>query len=96
MVFVRYRRPQDYRFGRGSQLTRNSFALEDVHTGEAGTTQSFYEPHEMLALLSVFGGGDWVSLNMDYDNPQNGRIIRNCDGIIWGSCVHRASDGDCL
>jgi SAM-dependent methyltransferase len=90
-VFCRFRTPLDFRFGRGQQISHRSFRMTENETGEKGTIQSFYEPHEMLAMLTPFRlqtDGLQV-LSLMFDNPQNGRMVRNYDAVIWGRSVDR-------
>ncbi len=57
------------------------------YTGEKGALNVFWQEHELLELLRDTLGlppERQAILRVDYDNVQDGRLIRNSDIVLWG------------
>jgi len=88
-IFLRTRTVSDYRYARGDEIAPNEFILRLKETGEEGLLNVFYQEWELVELV-------WKNLNIDlskltilhvdFDNVQNGKIIRNSDLVLWGKC----------
>ncbi|WP_140986526.1 class I SAM-dependent methyltransferase [Asticcacaulis tiandongensis] len=85
-VFLRTRLIDDYRYGRGEKTGENGFILDTPETGEKGLYHRFYTEAELLAIMhQSFGITAPVALRVNFDNHQNGEIIRhNSDLVLWG------------
>lgn len=85
-VYFKFRTPEDWRFGKGPELERNTFRIDVWETGEEGATMAFYEPSEVCELLDSTLGPlqDRVVLLESHENIQNGLLIDNRDVIVWG------------
>jgi len=86
LVYFKFRTPEDWRYGRGSELEKDTFRLDVWETGEEGATMAFYEPSEVCDLLDRALGPlkDRVVLLESHENIQNGQLVDNRDVIVWG------------
>ncbi len=85
-LFIRTRLLSDYRYGRGEEIGKNSFRLTGKETGEAGCVNTFFSDSGLvLKLKEFFSFRDYVSLNVLFENPQNGRTVSNADIVFWAT-----------
>lgn len=84
--FLRMRDVSDSRYGNGERVGDNAYLLTDDHTGERGLLNVFYRREMLQAILRDELGAepDSVWLRCDFDNWQNGVVVRNSDHIAWG------------
>jgi len=83
--FLRMRTPEDYRCGKGVQLSPRSWRLTIAETGERDCTVTCYRKEEFEVILSSL----WKPVRTcwckcRFDNPQNGVLVTNDDFIVWG------------
>jgi SAM-dependent methyltransferase len=88
-VFVRTRRVDDYRYGRGEEEEPDGFRLKTPETGEAGLFNLFYTEAALTGLLAAtLGLADPTVLTCCFDNVQAGQLVpNNSDVIVWGACA---------
>jgi len=86
-VFCRFRTPEDYRFGKGTNLGCNSFRLNLKETSEYNCINAFYDVQSMLNLLEPCS----IDLNkisvmkLFFDNlGLEGKMIDNKEMVLWG------------
>jgi SAM-dependent methyltransferase len=86
-VYVRIRRKDDYRCGRGERVAPDTWRLATPETGEAGLINRFYDEAEAVALLrATLDLQDIVVLGLSFDNVQSGVLISpNSDLILTGT-----------
>ena len=85
-LFIRTRLLSDYRYARGDEIGKNSFMLTEKETGEAGCVNTFFSDSGLvLKLKEFFSFKDYVSLNVLFENPQNGRTVSNADVVFWAT-----------
>ena len=84
--FIRWRSVNDYRFNKGTEISKNSFKLNISETGEKGCIVTFMGKEEMLNLVNTYFDFEKqpVFLKCTFDNIQNGKIVSNDDMIFWG------------
>ena len=85
-VYFKFRTPEDWRYGKGTEVERNTFLLEAEETGEGGSVIAFYEPDELCEIVDSTLGPlrDTHVLLESHQNIQNGTLIDNRDVIVWG------------
>jgi len=86
-VFLIERLVDDFRFGKGIQLSRNRFQLKIADTGELDQIIQFFEINEIVRDLYLSFGlerKDVTLLEQKFDNLQNSIIVRNSELIVWG------------
>lgn len=85
-VNFKFRTPEDWRYGKGVEIEKNTFQLDVWETGEEGLTMAFYEPDDLCTLIDHTLGPlhDRVVLLESHENIQNGLHIDNRDVIVWG------------
>lgn len=86
LFFIRSRTRQDWRYGRGREVAPHAFILDCTETGEHGLLNVFYDPDELVALITS-GLGTLERpqiLRTRYENPQMGAIVTNDEVVIWG------------
>ena len=85
-VFVRLRRCDDYRCGRGEEVAPNTWRLATPETGEAGLSVHFYDEAEAVALVrTTLDLQDIAVLRVSFDNIQSGVLVApNSDLVISG------------
>ena len=85
-VYFKFRTPDDWRFGKGDFVERNTFVLNATETGEAGATMVFYDPDDLCETLEAIYGGlkDRHVFLESHQNIQNATLINNHDVIVWG------------
>lgn len=85
LLFLTVRTPEDYRYGRGKALGERSFRLGIEETGEKGCIVTFLSEPEILGLLDgSFEFSSRLVSRQEYENFQNGHLVRNCDITVWG------------
>lgn len=84
-VFFRMRDLDDYRFGKGKLVGKNSFVLEIDETNEKGCTNTFFSPGDFLQLArDVFNFKSYSVLKSSSQNQQPGHVVLNSDFILVG------------
>ena len=85
-VYVKFRTPEDWRYGKGREVERDTFRLEVDETGESGATMAFYTPDDLCQILDATIGPlhDRQVLLESHQNVQNGVRVDNRDVIVWG------------
>ena len=85
LFFLRFRTPEDYRYGKGKSVGHDAFILENGVTGEDGAFCRFYQLERMQELLKKqLGAADMTTLRVSYENIQNDTVVKNDDVVIWG------------
>ena len=83
LLFLRFRSLEDYRNGRGVQISENSYILDTQD--ENGVFCQFYDTKIMIKILiDELGLRDFHTLYVSYENIQNNIKVKNCDVIVWG------------
>jgi len=85
-VYFKFRTPEDWRYGKGREVERDTFQLEIDETGESGATMAFYTAEDLCQLLDATIGPlhDRHVLLESHQNVQNGVLVDNRDVIVWG------------
>jgi len=89
-VYFRMRRPNDYRVNISSVeedgITRR---IQGDETGEQGCSMTFIEPDAFIADIRKHCTlMNPVVMQCQFDNIQQGKIISNCDFILWGTITN--------
>ncbi len=87
IVYLRMRRPDDYRSGKGKHIGQNAWYIDYDHTGELGATNVFWDKDEIFNLLEktlAIKPQKLTALKSIYENIQNGNLIYNSDLVVWG------------
>lgn len=85
-IFIRYRDPEDYRFGKGEKMGPSTFKFDFDVTGEEDCINTFFTQEEMKNLLGQFFSlSQIVELKTRFENIQQNQIINNADNIIWAN-----------
>ena len=84
--YFRMRTPDDYRYRKGNKISNDDEVLIDFEeTGELGCTMSFWETSDFVSILyEKWKPSHTLTLNMKFDNIQNGKKIYNSDFIVFG------------
>jgi SAM-dependent methyltransferase len=92
LFYIRSRRPDDWRWGRGKEEGPNSFRLDCAETAELGLLNVFYSADELQELIHEHFGklGEPQVLHITADVPMGNVVIRDADVVIWGKA---AADG---
>jgi SAM-dependent methyltransferase len=77
-AFVVLRTTDDYRFGKGVQLERNTFQLTITETNEHHSTQHFVDANDVVAYFAAFSHVSFEKADTTFDN----RTGLNSDWLI--------------
>jgi len=84
--FLRTRTQKDYRYGKGKEIEKDSFLMQDNTTGENGALCTCYSEYELIELLKKhLNLTSFVISHLDNQNLQNNRLVLNSDIVIWGT-----------
>ena len=85
-VYFKFRTPNDWRYGQGAEVEKDTFRISATQTREEGATMAFYEPNDLVALIEKHLGPLTKTqvLLESHQNPRHGLIIDNHDVIVWG------------
>lgn len=85
-VYFRFRTPNDWRYGKGDEIERNTFRLTISESNEFGNTMAFFEPDEIVEIVESQLGvlNNRVVLHDFHENIQKGLHTANDDVVIWG------------
>lgn len=84
-LFIRFRALEDYRYGKGEEVDKDAFIINNGITGEDGAFCKFYSKEEMIALLEKeINLKDYEVMNIAYENIQNKQLVTNKEIVIWG------------
>jgi SAM-dependent methyltransferase len=92
LFYIRSRRPDDWRWGRGKQEGPGAFRLDCDETNELGLLNVFYSPEELRDLIREYFGmlREPQVLHITADVPMGKVVVRDADVVIWGKA---AGDG---
>jgi SAM-dependent methyltransferase len=92
LFYIRSRRPDDWRWGRGKEEGPGAFRLDCAETEEMGLLNVFYSPEELRVLIREHFGElrEAQVLHITADVPMGNVVIRDADVVIWGKA---AGDG---
>jgi SAM-dependent methyltransferase len=86
LLFLRFRTPKDYRYGKGERLGSQTFRFDFNETGELNCINTFFKEHEMIELLNKYFKLDRMQLfRIEFDNIQQDTMIHNSDVIVWAN-----------
>jgi len=86
LLFLRFRTPKDYRYGKGERLGNQTFRFDFNETGELNCINTFFKEHEMIELLNKYFKLDRMQLfRIEFDNIQQDTMIHNSDVIVWAN-----------
>jgi SAM-dependent methyltransferase len=85
-VYFKFRTRDDWRYGKGEEIEKDTFRINVWQTAEEGATMAFYEPDDLRALIEDRLGTlhDCQVLFESHENIQHDLRIDNRDVIVWG------------
>lgn len=89
LLYLRFRSPEDYRFGKGLKIGSHTFKFDFDETNEEGCVNTFFSEQELLDLVNRYMTlENIISCKVQHENMQRGHLINNSDIIIWGNVKH--------
>jgi SAM-dependent methyltransferase len=86
LFFLRFRSPEDYRYGKGEKIGHQTFRFNFDTTGEKNCINTFFFGEELLGLLNqYFKLENIVNVKNHFENIQDDQLINNSDTIIWAN-----------
>ncbi len=86
LLMLRFRSPEDYRFGKGEKMGPRTYKFDFDETNEEGCINTFFTKDELTNLIGQYMQlTNVVSCNLSFENPQRGHLINNVDIIVWGN-----------
>ena len=86
LFFIRYRTPDDYRYGKGEKMGPSTFRFDFDETGEKGCINTFFTQQELENLMKMYYKLDHITqLKINFENIQNDTLITNADCVFWAN-----------
>jgi SAM-dependent methyltransferase len=83
--FIRTRTKSDYRFGKGKEVSADTFLFDDDITGEKNCLCTHYDEYELVNILKKhLDLKNFKIFNLNNQNLHSNRKILNSDMAIWG------------
>lgn len=85
-VYFKFRTLDDWRYGKGVELEKDTFRISLWQTAEEGATMTFYDPDDLRSLIESRLGPlqDCQVLFESHENIQHDLRVENRDVIVWG------------
>jgi SAM-dependent methyltransferase len=84
-LYIRIRKDDDYRFGKGIKVGQKSFKLDITETGEKDCYNTFFSESEILDLFNDnLPFSDFKKIKLNFENYQENKLIANSELIIYG------------
>jgi SAM-dependent methyltransferase len=85
-VYFKFRTLDDWRYGKGDEVEKDTFRINIWQTAEEGATMAFYDADDLRALIESRLGTlqDCQVLFESHENIQHDQRVENRDVIVWG------------